>query len=671
LKRNQSDRKRKESFQDYLRLGSLERDISCGYRFVVEASTGRWRRQSGRAGAGDITITKSNLAMNKTITRIIIGTLVLVTLTALPTLAQPVAPAPLPPGYKQAEGLTMKVNGVATPILQVELSHHDREVFDVVSFTQTAPALIELTFEKPVEAATILPAGYGIKPAVSGKVVRFNMDRPRQLFVQIPGRNQLVILGDGPATLPEPKPGPGVFDIVERYQADPSGKKEATVAIQKAIDDAAVNGGIVLVPRGTFRSGKLTLKDNVRLHLAEGAALKFVDEISEGFDFKKKQAGIYFISTSGSKNMAITGHGLLDCNGQTLHGADKRRRLISAFHSSHVTGLTLEGITIIDSTSWTLVPAFSQQLLIRNLKIVNTLCLYEDDGIDPLGCQDVLVDHCLVVATDDAFCPKPGGVGSHGGGAQPGPAIELRDVVFNDCVAWTHAAGFKLGAASSVPALNIVAKNSHVVCCSRGVVIEHAMGNAPARNVLFQDITVEGHCKSAAVAIKSNRTAPVSEVTYDRVKINSAGGASIQLDSKDAMVSKVKVIDCTIHEKPVVGGKGNPTNIYREPDKRQLGYTLTAVWGTNPEAGVAGKVATAAPAVLVTDRENRPVPGVEVVFSVESGDGAVKAPTAISDARGIAVIGGWILGKTPGVNALIARSKATEASHVVFMTKGL
>lgn len=600
------------------------------------------------------------------------GAFALAATAAVSLSAQPVVSAPLPPGYKQAAGFTMKVNGVAVPILRVELSRRDKEVFDVASLPPGMPALVELAFAQPVESATILPSGYGIKSEVSGGVVRFRMDRPRQLVLQVPGRNPLLVVADLPAVMPEPKPGPATFDIVERYQADASGRQEATDAIQKAIDAAtAGGGGTVLVPRGIFRSRKLTLKDNVRLHLVEGAALKFVDEISDGFDYQKDQAGLYFISTSGRKNMALTGRGILDCNGQVLHGADRKRRLISAFRSTGVTGLTLEGITIIDSTSWTLVPAFSRQLLIRNLKIVNTLCLYEDDGIDPLGCQGVLVDHCLVVATDDAFCPKPGGVGSHGGGARPGPALELRDVVFNDCVAWTRAAGFKLGAASSVPALNIVAKNSHVINCSRGVVIEHNIGNAPARNILFQDITIEGKCKYAAVHIKNNKTAPISEVTYERLKINSSGGASIRLDGKDTTLSKIRVIDCTIHDKPVTGGKGNAMNLYREPDQRQPGYTLTAVWGTNPEEGGAGVAVKAVPAVLVTDGENRPVPGVEVVFSVESGGGAVSGAATVSDTRGIAAVGGWTLGKTPGVNILTAKSRTTEASHVVFMARGL
>ena len=597
-----------------------------------------------------------------------------------------VEPVPVPPGYPQAAGLRLTANGVAVPVLRVILNRRHREVFNVASFAFDASARIELTIEKGIGSVSILPSGYGIQPVISGHTIRFTLTRPRHLFIQLPGCEPLLLFADGPEGFPEPTAGLNTFDVVARYGADPSGKTESTVAIQRAIDDATVRGGTVLLPKGgVFRSGKLILKDNVRLHIAGGASLRFVDVIASGFDYTKDFPGLYFLSTTAnSSNIAVTGRGLLDCNGEALRGTDHKRKLISAFHASRVTGLTLEGITIIDSSSWTVVPAFSRRVLIRNLKIVNTLCLYEDDGIDPVGCQDVLVDHCFVVATDDAFCPKPGGVGTHGGGAKPGPAMGMRDVVFNDCVAWTHAAGFKLGRQSSVPALNIVAKNSHVLNCSRGCVIDHDGGGAPFRNILFQDITIEGVCKYAPVHIETRDPGPTSEVTYERLAINSPEKPLVRLRGKDDVnrVSGIRFIDCAVRGQPVVSGKANPLRIAddkfvkdirvirRDPAQREPGYTLTAVWGTNPEEALAGAPVPAKPAVLVTDRENRPVSGVEVVFSVESGGGAVTQPTTISDARGIATVGGWMLGPAPGVNTLVAGSSAATGSHVVFMTKG-
>lgn len=61
-----------------------------------------------------------------------------------------------------------------------------------------------------------------------------------------------------------------------------------------------------------------------------------------------------------------------------------------------------------------------------------------------------------------------------------------------------------------------------------------------------------------------------------------------------------------------------------------------------------------APAVLVTDALNNPVPGVTVTFAVASGGGSVTGATALSDEAGVARVGSWVLGPTAGENTLTA-----------------
>ncbi len=589
--------------------------------------------------------------------------------------------APLPPSYAHADGMTMMVNGKPVPILRAEVNKHRHETYDIASFGFVGNAMVEIQIDKSVDGARVLPSGYGIRPTITGSTVSFKLDRARQLYVQLPGRSPLLIFANAPSMLGA-MPGANTFDVVARYKADASGRTESTVAIQKAIDDASVHGGTVLVPQGLFRSRKLTLKSNVRLHLAGGAALKFVDVIDDGMNFDKRQgAGLYFLSADNVQNVAVTGDGILDCNGDKAQGSDKKRRLISAFHSAQVTGLTLEGITILDSSSWTVVPAFSRQVLIRNIKIVNSLGLYENDGIDPVSCQDVLVDHCFVLATDDAFCPKPGGVGTHGGGCKPGPAMELRDVVFNDCMTWTVSAAFKLGRQSGTPALNVVCKNSHVINASRACVIDHDGGNAAFQNVLFQDIQVEGAIKHAPIYIETVAPGPTSDVTYERVNLSVTGRTTSILAGKDEVnsVNNIRFLDCNLEGNPVTDVKSmklslrkfvnHVTFAYQDPAQRPPGQTLTAVWGTHLVQAKAGADVPVQPSVLVTDPANRPVPGVQVMFNVESGGGSITGGSAITNTKGIASAGAWKLGKASGVNTLIARSK-TAASHVVFRTTG-
>lgn len=78
--------------------------------------------------------------------------------------------------------------------------------------------------------------------------------------------------------------------------------------------------------------------------------------------------------------------------------------------------------------------------------------------------------------------------------------------------------------------------------------------------------------------------------------------------------------------------------------------------GEGQSAAVGGSVAVA-PAVLLTDAAGHPLPGVSLNFAVASGGGSVSGAAPLTDASGIATLGGWILGLPPGPNTLtVSRS---------------
>jgi hypothetical protein len=621
-----------------------------------------------------------------------------------------VTPVPIPPSYPKAPGLNLSVNGTPVPVLRVVLNKGHHEVFDVATFSAEGSARVSVGYERnaspapaaltletnaappvPAPASTvILPAGMAANLKDSANSASFDLDRPRQLHITLPGRRTPLLLFFNPVPkMPEPRPGPGTVDAVSTFHADPTGNSDSTAAIQKAIDDvSAKGGGTVLLPPGLYRSGKLALREKVRLHLTGGAALKFPDHVSEGFDYEKGhkdlQPGLYFISITGTRHAAITGNGMIDCNGETVKGPDGKRRYVSALGGTHAADLTLEGITIIDGSSWTVVPAFCSRLLISDIKIVNSLLLYENDGIDPVSCQDVLVDHCFVLATDDAFCPKPGGIGTHGGGVKPGPATGLRDVIFNDCTAWTRAAGCKVGRQSATPALNLVFKNSRILACSRGCAVDHDGGTAPFRNILFQGLQID-RCGSFPFSVESKDPGPIRDITYQSVSLGMEKGkmkpARFEGNAEAVPVEGIRIIDCTVRGEPVVPHGSSPLRIEakkavgpvtvssRVPAPKPV--TLTAIWGCNPEEGAAGKALSAAASVLVTDSANRPLKGVEVTFTLESGGGSIPVQRILSDERGVASAGCWTLGKNAGENTLVAACPKFPGSHVVFMTKGV
>lgn len=94
-------------------------------------------------------------------------------------------------------------------------------------------------------------------------------------------------------------------------------------AINQAIVTCCLNGGgTVVVPKGTFYTGPITLKSNVNFHVEEGAVLKFSTDQSlyfpgvitrwEGIDCYNARPLIY---AYGETNIAITGKGTIDGQG--------------------------------------------------------------------------------------------------------------------------------------------------------------------------------------------------------------------------------------------------------------------------------------------------------------------------------------------------------------------
>lgn len=91
--------------------------------------------------------------------------------------------------------------------------------------------------------------------------------------------------------------------------------------------------------------------------------------------------------------------------------------------------------------------------------------------------------------------------------------------------------------------------------------------------------------------------------------------------------------------------------------------------GNNQSAAPGAAVATA-PSVKVTDADANPVSGVAVIFAVASGDGSITSANQMTSASGIATVGSWTLGSTPGTNSLTATAAGLAGFPVTFTATG-
>ena len=96
--------------------------------------------------------------------------------------------------------------------------------------------------------------------------------------------------------------------------------------------------------------------------------------------------------------------------------------------------------------------------------------------------------------------------------------------------------------------------------------------------------------------------------------------------------------------------------------------SVVAVSTGDNQSAPAGSVLATAPAVIVRDRFQNPVPGVSVVYSIIAGNGTLVSPGSTTNASGVASANGWRLGTTVGPNrlsALVVASGVT-ANPIVF-----
>ncbi len=89
--------------------------------------------------------------------------------------------------------------------------------------------------------------------------------------------------------------------------------------------------------------------------------------------------------------------------------------------------------------------------------------------------------------------------------------------------------------------------------------------------------------------------------------------------------------------------------------------SLVKIAGDNQSA-VIGFMVPVLPAVRAADQFGNVVAGQAVFFTVTSGGGTITGTPAFTDSTGVATLGSWALGPSPGVNTLNAQASALNVT---------
>ncbi len=328
-----------------------------------------------------------------------------------------------------------------------------------------------------------------------------------------------------------------------------------TEAINKAIEAcSAKGGGVVLIPDGFWMTGPIRLKSYVNLYLAKNAVLQFTKD----FDQYKLIEGVYEgkpsarnespISGSNLENIAITGSGVIDGNGDawrmvfrsqltesewkekvasgglvsgdgnTWFPSEKTKKAHEEGRSMVLTGdaslsdfedikdylrpnlivltqckkVLLEGVTFQNSPAWNLHPLLCEDVTLRNLMIKNPDYAHNGDGVDPESCKNVVIEGCVFDVGDDAICIKSG---KDEEGRKRG--VPTENVYIRDNVVYKGHGGFVVGSEMSGGARNIFVEDCSFIGTDKGVRFKTTRGRGGVveriyiRNILMADIKDE------------------------------------------------------------------------------------------------------------------------------------------------------------------------------------
>jgi len=212
-------------------------------------------------------------------------------------------------------------------------------------------------------------------------------------------------------------PSPAVFTVTD-YGAVPG--VVSTEAIQEALDLCSESGGgQVVIPAGTFLSATLYLRDDVDLHLEEGAVLQGVED-SDAYqpyipehDLTRYDSGNgtansncvndrqwmkAFLIGAGVQNASITGEGTID----GVHVFDERgEENMRGPHTiivAEAENFRMSGVHITRAANY----AFLGYALIN--PVFEDIFITEGwDGIHIRGCENGVIRRCKFQTGDDSI----------------------------------------------------------------------------------------------------------------------------------------------------------------------------------------------------------------------------------------------------------------------------
>ena len=348
---------------------------------------------------------------------------------------------------------------------------------------------------------------------------------------------------------------------VRSFGAKGDGIKDDTAAIHAAIA-CCPKGGTVFVPKGTYLASSIFLKSDMTFWLDKDAVLlgqtdrtlypvlpgmvrnQYDNQMEMSFgswEGNPLDCFAALVTAIEAENLTIIGEGTVNGNADAADWwIDRKIKRIAwrprLLFLNHCKNVTVQGITVKNSPSWTVHPYYSDDLRFLNLTIQNPYDSPNTDGFDPESCTNVLLLGTKISVGDDCIAIKSGKLYMATAHHRESQGIEIRN-----CLLEKGHGSVTIGSEIAGGVRDVHVTNCQFIGTDRGVRIKTRRGRGERsvltdlcfENILMKNVRMaitvnmhyfcdpDGHSsyvQNQAMAPRDYRTPTVGRITLKDVE---------------------------------------------------------------------------------------------------------------------------------------------------------